>query len=175
MSDENTTEATVEETTEGAPAGEPTEPTTEETTEPKAPEEPGDDLPEGHWARKEMTKLRGESANYRTQLREVQKQLSEAKTPEDVEAVRTELGSRISELEHLVAVSDVARKYDIPDTLLPLLKNVSGDELETAAKALQSHAAPAAPEHLSGGLDPDDGDESFDPYAVAHEARRSRF
>ncbi|QDP44212.1 head scaffolding protein [Streptomyces phage Celia] len=174
MSDTETTETKVDETEETKPEGEVTEETkTEETTEQKPEAKPEDELPE--WARKELTKVRGEAANYRTKLRETEKKFSEAKTPEEFEAARTELSTRIAELEHEVAVAKVARQYEIPDELLPLLSGKPESELEAIAKTLQKYAAPAAPEHLSGGLTPDDGDESFDPAEVARAARRSRY
>jgi hypothetical protein len=171
VSDTETTDTTAAGTTEGTLAGETTEEnTTEETTTEQKPE---DELPE--WARKELTKVRGEAANYRTKLRETEKKFSEAKTPEEFEVARTELSTRIAELEHEVAVSKVARQYDIPDELLPLLSGKPEGELETIAKTLQKYAAPAAPDNLSGGLDPSEGDDSFDPAEVARAARRSRY
>ncbi|USH45844.1 scaffolding protein [Streptomyces phage VieEnRose] len=177
MSDTETTETKVDETEETKPEGEVTEETkAEETTEQKPEGEqtaPEDELPE--WARKELTKVRGEAANYRTKLREVEKKFSEAKTPEEFEAARSELTTKVAELEQALAVANVARKYEIPDELLPLLSGKPESELEGIAKTLQKYAAPAAPEHLSGGLTPDDGDESFDPAEVARAARRSRY
>jgi hypothetical protein len=174
VSDTETTQTTGEETTEETPAGETTEETTtEETTEQKPEAKPEDELPE--WERKELTKVRGEAANYRTKLREAEKSLSEAKTPEEFEAARTELSTRVAELEHEVAVEKVARKYEIPDELLPLLSGKPEGELETIAKTLQKYAAPAAPENLTGGLDPSEGDDTFDPAEVARAARRSRY
>lgn len=157
---------------EGDPAVDPaTDPQTDPKADPKVESEA--ELPE-HW-RKELTKVRGEAANYRTQLREAQKSLSEAKTPEDFEAARTEFDTKLAELEAEVAVANVARKYEIPDELLPLLKGKPVGELEDIAKTLQKYAAPAAPEHLSGGLTPDEDDDTFDPAEVARTARRSRY
>ncbi|MET9861967.1 hypothetical protein ABZY93_22120 [Streptomyces smyrnaeus] len=158
----------------------PEEGTTSETpsTEKEGTEEgetsqssPEDELPE--WARKELTKVRGEAANYRTKLREAEKTLAEAKSPEEFEAARTELAAKIAELEHEVVVSKVARKYELPDELVPLLRGDDEAALDAVAKTLQKYAATPAPESLSGGLTPsDDEDDEMDPRKLARRVRR---
>lgn len=158
----------------------PAEGTTPATTETPSTEEkpaegetpkPEDELPD--WARKELTKVRGEAANYRTKLREAEASLQNAKTPEEFESARTELSKRIAELEHEVVVSKVARKYELPDELVPLLKGSDEAALEAVAKTLQKYAAPAAPESLGGGLTPSDSDDDeMDPRKLARRTRR---
>ncbi|WJN62788.1 head scaffold protein [Streptomyces phage phiScoe2] len=160
--------------TEEKPA-EGTTPETPSTETPKpeseTPPSPEDELPE--WARKELTKVRGEAANYRVKLREAETSLQNAKTPEEFESARTELSKRIAELEHEVVVSKVARKYELPDELVPLLKGNDEAALEAVAKTLQKYAVPAAPESLGGGLTPsDDADDEMDPRKLARRTRR---
>lgn len=138
---------------------------------PKPETKPEDELPE--WARKELTKVRGEAANYRTKLREAETSLQNAKTPEEFEAARSELSSRIAELEHQVVVTAVARKYELPDELVPLLKGDSEEALEAVAKTLSRYALTPAPESLGGGLTPsDDDDDEMDPRKLARRTRR---
>ncbi|AKY03764.1 scaffolding protein [Streptomyces phage Verse] len=151
----------------------PSTPSTEEKpAEGVTPEtKPEDELPE--WARKELTKVRGEAANYRTKLREAETSLQNAKTPEEFEAARSELSSRIAELEREVVVSKVARKYELPDELVPLLKGDNEEALELVAKTLSKYAVTPAPESLGGGLTPsDDADDEMDPRKLARRTRR---
>jgi hypothetical protein len=151
----------------------PESPSTEgtEVTPEGAATKPEDELPE--WARKELTKVRGEAANYRTKLREAETSLQNAKTPEEFEAARSELSSRIAELEHQVVVTAVARKYELPDELVPLLKGDSEEALEAVAKTLSRYALTPAPESLGGGLTPsDDDDDEMDPRKLARRTRR---
>ncbi|AFV51330.1 head scaffolding protein [Streptomyces phage phiCAM] len=148
----------------------PSTPSTEAKPEGEAPK-PEDELPE--WARKELTKVRGEAANYRTKLREAETSLQNAKTPEEFESARTELSQRIAELEREVVVSKVARKYELPDELVPLLKGDSEEALELVAKTLSKYAVTPAPESLGGGLTPsDDNDDEMDPRKLARRTRR---
>ncbi|GAA0967427.1 hypothetical protein [Actinocorallia libanotica] len=162
---------------------ETTEPTTQEaavTTEKVEPGEPEkkepsveDEAPE--WVRKELAKVRGEAANYRTKLREAEAALTNAKTVEEFEAARAELSTRIVELETSLLREKVARKYDLPDELAARLRGADEAELEADAKALQKFVNPAAPESLGGGLTPDDSEGDFDPVKVARAARRRRY
>jgi hypothetical protein len=164
---------TEEKPAEGTTPESPSTPSTEEKpAEGTTPEvKPEDELPE--WARKELTKVRGEAANYRTKLREAEASLQNAKTPEEFEAARSELSTRIAELEHQVVVTAVARKYELPDELIPLLKGDSEEALEAVAKTLSKYAVTPAPESLGGGLTPsDDDDDEMDPRKLARRTRR---
>jgi hypothetical protein len=164
--------------TEEKPAeGSTTEtPSTETSTEQKPEGEqpavkPEDELPE--WARKELTKARGEAANYRVKLREAETSLQNAKTPEEFEAARSELSTRIAELESSLLRSNVARKFELPDELAARLNGATEAELEADAKSLLKFVVPAAPESLGGGLTPsDDGDDEMDPRKLARRTRR---
>jgi len=185
-STESTTDSTesVETVEETAAAADGTTPPEGETpAEGESTEESGEkpspetELPE--WAQGELKKVRGEAANYRTKLREVEKQLSEAKTPEEFESVRTELGTRIAELEHEILRSAVATEHKLPKELAAVLKGSTEEELTEHAKVLAKYAPVTEPdpESLSGGLNPgdgDDGDLPDDPRALALKARGGR-
>ncbi|KOG26814.1 hypothetical protein [Streptomyces viridochromogenes] len=130
-----------------------------------------DELPD--WARKELAKVRGEAAGYRTRLRDAETKLSEAKTPEEVEAALADVKSKNAELERSLLVATVARKYDLPAELAGRLQGGTPEELDTDAKALQALLTPAAPPSLGGGLNPSDEDDGeMDPRKLARRSRR---
>ncbi|KUN08596.1 hypothetical protein AQI95_09590 [Streptomyces yokosukanensis] len=129
------------------------------------------DLPE--WARKELTKVRGEAASYRTRLRDAESKLSEAKSPEEFEAALAEVKAKDAELERSVLVGSVARRFELPDDLASRLRGETPEELESDAKALQMLLAPKAPPSLGGGLNPSDEDDGeMDPRKLARRTRR---
>ena len=166
-----TTEETVETPPEGTtPEGGETETSTETGSTDEKPEEvPADVL------RKELTGARADAANYRTKLRDAEAKLSEAKTVEEFEAATAELKGQIETLERTILLRDVAAKYELPEALAKRLTGSTPEELEADAKELQKLVAPAAPESLAGGLDPEDNDEDFDPVKAVQAARRSRY
>ncbi|MGW0705094.1 hypothetical protein ACWD4G_03800 [Streptomyces sp. NPDC002643] len=131
-----------------------------------------DELPD--WARKELAKVRGEAAGYRTRLRDAETKLSGAKSPEEVEAAIAEVKAKNAELEHSLVVASVARKYDLPEELAGRLRGTTPEELEADAKALQALITPAAPPALGGGLTPsdDEDDGEMDPRKLARRTRR---
>ncbi|MYT31741.1 MULTISPECIES: hypothetical protein [unclassified Streptomyces] len=140
------------------------------SSEPQAGASEGD-LPE--WARKELTKVRGEAASYRTRLRDAEAKLSEAKSPEEFEAALNELQAKNAELEHSLTASSVARKHNLPDELAARLRGSTVEELEADARALAVLLAPKTPESLGGGLSPsDDDDGEMDPRKLARRFRR---
>jgi hypothetical protein len=126
------------------------------------------------WARKELAKVRGEAAGYRTRLRDAETKLSEAKTPEEVEAALADVKAKNAELERSLVVASVARKYDLPEELAGRLRGATPEELEADAKALQALVTPAAPPALGGGLTPsdDEDDGEMDPRKLARRSRR---
>ena len=166
-------EKTAPEVTEEKPAEAPPE-TPEGAHEEKPEPQDGEDaLPE--WARKELTKVRGEAANYRTKLREAEQKLSEAKTPEEVNAAISELREQNEKLERSILVNTVATKYELTPLLASRLVGSTEAELEADAKLLAAAlpAAPLAPPKLAGGLDPsDDSDTESDPRKLARRSRR---
>jgi len=162
-------------TPEASPEGEqkPTEDTTPATGE-ATPAPVGtaeDELPE--WARKELSKVRAEAANYRTRLRDAEAKLTDAKSPEEFEAALTEVKAQNAALERSILLANVARKFELPDALAARLTGDTVDELEADAKGLQALLGPKAPESLSGGLDPSDSDDGeLDPRKLARRTRR---
>ncbi|MEU4155702.1 hypothetical protein [Actinoplanes sp. NPDC026670] len=160
--------AEVETTTE--PAGESTESQKDEETREK---DELDELPE--WARKRLTKANTEAGKYRTQLREVEQKLAQAKSPEEYEAATKALREANAKLERDLLVERVARKAKLPEELAELLQGSTEEELQAHAKKLSKFApADDEPGELRGGLDPNDEDD-FDPVKVAHAARRTRY
>lgn len=125
------------------------------------------------WARKELAKVRGEAAGYRTRLRDAETKLSGAKSPEDFEAALADVKAKNAELEHSLVVATVARKFDLPEALAGRLRGTTPEELEADAKALQSLITPVTPPALGGGLDPSDEDDGeMDPRKLARRTRR---
>lgn len=135
-----------------------------------------DELPD--WARKELTKVRGEAANWRTQLRDAQAALNAATTPEEFAAATTALQDKVDSLESSIARGNVARKYGLPDALAARLNGATEEELEAdaqALKALMPTAVTSTPESLSGGLDPSidpDPDSDLNPGELARKYRK---
>ncbi|WP_405665419.1 hypothetical protein [Streptomyces sp. NBC_00055] len=165
-----TTESTAEETVETPPEGDKPEGAETESTEEKPTEEsvPADVL------RKKLTDANAEAANYRTKLRETEAKLSSAKTVEEFESATADLKGQIEALERTILLNNVATKYELPAALAKRLTGATPEELEADAKELQKLIAPAAPESLTGGLDPEDDTDDFDPVKAAQAARRSR-
>jgi exonuclease VII small subunit len=157
---------TTEETVETPPEG--TTPEGEQTTESTEESVPSDVL------RKKLTDANAEAANYRTKLRETEAKLSSAKTVEEFEAATAELKGQVETLERQILLNNVAAKYELPTALAKRLTGTTEAELEADAKELQKLVAPAVPESLGGGLDPDDGDD-FDPVKAARAARKRSY
>lgn len=145
----------------------------EETETPEPEKAPEDELPE--WARKELTSVRGEAANYRTKLREAEAKLSEAKTPEDFEAAVSELRETNAKLEREILVTKAATKHNLPEALAARLTGNTPEEIEADAKALaELVSVPRVPDSLEGGLDPNsDDDGEMDPRKLAARFRRT--
>lgn len=142
----------------------------------------GDDPDDG--ADKELTpaeykaalkRVRAEAAGYRTRLRDAESKLSEAKTPEELEAALTEVKNQNAALELSVARSEVARKHGLPDDLAAALQGADKDALEAHAKVLAKYVPQADPEHLGGGLDPNEGEDGGDVRSAVQGALRRRY
>lgn len=167
----STEETPTEETVETPPEGDQPEGDETESTEEKPSEEsvPADVL------RKKLTDANAEAANYRTKLRETEAKLSSAKTVEEFEAATAELRGQVDALERSLLLNTVAAKYELPAALAKRLTGATPEELEADAKELQKLVAPSQPESLSGGLDPEEDADDFDPVKAAQEARRARY
>lgn len=167
--DTPSTETTTDETVETPPEGTGPKGETESTEEKPAEEGVPPEV-----LRKKLTDANAEAANYRTKLREAEARLSKAKTVEEYEAATAELRGQVETLERQILLSSVAAKYELPAPLAKRLSGATEAELEADAKELQKLIAPPAPESLSGGLSPDDG-EDFDPVKAARAARKRRY
>lgn len=133
-----------------------------------------------YW-RGELTRARSEAGNYRTQLREAQSALKEAKTPEEFAAATAELNDKINKLERQNLVNEVGHAAELPAELISVLQGNTKEELEAHAKTLSALLAPAAQKATvparppRGGLKPDDdptADET-DPAKLAMAVVRS--
>jgi hypothetical protein len=163
----STEEKPTEETPQTPPEGETPKGDEAGSTE----EKPTEETVPAEVLRKKLTDANAEAANYRTKLRETEAKLSSAKTVEEFEAATSELRGQIEALERQILLKDVAAKYELPAALAKRLSGSTPEELEADAKELQKLVAPSAPESLSGGLNPDDG-EDFDPVKAARAARK---
>ncbi|MEU9605452.1 hypothetical protein [Streptomyces sp. NPDC048057] len=165
----STEETPAEETVVTPPEGET--PTGDEgSTE----EKPAEETVPPEVLRKKLTDANAEAANYRTKLRETEAKLSKAKTLDEFEAATSELRGQIEALERQILIGNVAAKYELPAPLAKRLTGTTEVELEADAKELQKLIVPSAPESLSGGLTPDNG-EDFDPVKAARAARKRRY
>lgn len=105
----------------------------------------------------EVTRVRAEAANYRTRLRVTEDKLKNAKTPEEVEAIKTELAAASTKDTRDLLVENVALNAKLPKELWTRLQGDTREELETDAKSLAKFAlADAGPDadDLRGGLTP---------------------
>jgi len=126
--------------------------------------------------REKLTRANAEAAKYRTQLRETQEKLKNAKTIEEFNAAVEELTKRNAELEQSLLRNEVARTYKLPNELAEVLKGATKEELEAHAKKLQKFAViPEESGELRGGLDPSDNEGDFDPVKEARKARAYRY
>lgn len=130
-------------------------------------EEGGDELPE--WARKKMSKANAEAANYRTQLREAQSKLENAKTLEEVDAIINEMKSEREKSERALLVENIALKYKLPEKIAKRLQGATREEIEADAKELAEFAELDAEDlPLEGGLSPRNRDtDPSDPRSLA--------
>lgn len=125
-----------------------------------------------------LTKTRKSEAKYRTRLRDLEAKFENAKTPEEVESVIEEIRTANATETRDLLVENVALKHGLPDDLTEALKAFNAstrEELDAHAKVLAKYA-PRNEEDpdLSGGLDPSDNPEDFDPKKTAQQMRRQR-
>lgn len=179
--DENENEQTEDQESEGTE-----ETTEEETSEEDNSDDDGEDQGEDEeskldldGAKKALTKVRKEAASARTKLRDLEAKLADAKTPEQVEELVSELKAANAAEAHALVVENVALKYKLPDDLAAALKGESREELEVHAKVLSKYVPSTGDGNdpdLGGGLDPTgDADGAFDPQKAAQAARANRW
>ncbi|MEU6056978.1 hypothetical protein [Streptomyces sp. NPDC047097] len=153
---------------EAPPAEEPSRPEGEERSTDTEPV-PAEVL------RKELVEARGEAANYRVRLREVEARFTGAKTAAEFEAAVTELRTQNEALERQILRGTVAAKYELPTVLAKRLTGETPEELEADAKELQKLLGSPAPVSLGGGLTPPEPGDGFDPVKAARAARRRSY
>jgi hypothetical protein len=133
-----------------------------------------------------LKKTRKSEAGYRTRLRELEKVLENAKTPEEFEAAITELKTTNATEARSLMVENVVLHAKLPAELATTLTATltklaeagsTREELEAHAKALAKFAPTeeSDPENLEGGLIPRGSDGSFDPKAIALANRKRRY
>lgn len=160
------------------PSGEPKDPnenSNEDPNEDPSEDPSDDDGPTREELLSERKKLRAEAANFRTKLREREKQLKEAKSLDEVEALVAEMtAEREAESRNLIR-ENVALKFNLPSDLADALKGDSREELEAHAKVLSKYApAPSSGGTPRGGLDPQDDSDEQDLEAAVAAARKAR-
>lgn len=161
----------------------------EETTPPATPETPSDETPKPDEkpdekptmtldeALAEVTKTRGEAANYRTRARAAEDALKNAKSMDEVNEIVAAMTSDRVVSERALIAENVALKAGLPEALAARLQGTTREEMEADAKALAAliPAPEETPVRLKGGLTPDEsGTETSDPGELArkHAPRR---
>lgn len=121
-----------------------------------------------------LSKLRNEAAGWRTQVRDLQKQLEAAVKPEDVERIKTELGDQLAAKDRALVIE----RHKLPAELAALIpeKGKTADEMEALAKGLAKYVVPGDDDaDLDGGLAPGKGGgEATDPASLAKRVRGAR-
>lgn len=172
---ESTEESKVEKTEESKEAGaedgsKETESTEESKEESKESKESEDELPA--WARDQLTKARGEAANYRVRTREAEEKLKNAKTLEEVDEIVSQMTKDREESEHALLVENVALKFKLPEKAHKRLSGKTREELEADAKELAELFSVDDEDdevELEGGLNPrnKDTDANLSPRELA--------
>lgn len=143
--------------------------TTEETTADTGTADQGTG-DETESLRSALKKAREEAAKYRVSAREARESLEKATSPEDFEAVRTQLAQRESEL----AQARLAAKYNLPAAFANKITGDTDEAREADAKAMAEALHPRGTEVGKGGLNPGAKAPVTDPAALAAQVRRSR-
>lgn len=170
------TDTTEKQETETETSEETSEETTgTETTE--ETEESGKDTLDLDGAKAALAKVRKSEAAMRVRLREAETKLADAKTPEEVEALRKEIAETNATEAQALVVENVALKFGLPDDLAAALKGSTREELEAHAKVLAKYApsTEVVDPELNGGLDPTgEPDGTYDPQKRAQQLRAER-
>lgn len=124
-----------------------------------------------------LSKVRKSEAAMRTRLREIEAKLSEAKTADEVAALTQQIKDENAAEQHKLLVENVALKHRLPEDLAATLTGATREELEAHASVLAKYVPkePTVDPDLTGGLQPDQGGDTFDPVAAARKARQRRY
>lgn len=125
-------------------------------------------------AEAEIKRLRAESAGYRTQKRDLEKQLESARSQEDIDAAIAEWQQKTARLEreNLILVHGAK----LPDTLRKYVQGDTEDEIKASVEELLATVAPEAPtppSRVGGGLNPGEDAPVTDPAKLAAQVRSS--
>lgn len=123
-----------------------------------------------------LKQTRTEAKNYRLRLRELEAQITELKTPEQVNALVSELKADREASERSLLIENVALKFKLPEALAKRLQGTTREEMEADAKTLATLIPPVGDEEeLDGGLNPGQTDNlPADPGALARRVNRGR-
>jgi hypothetical protein len=140
----------------------------------KAAADAEDALPE--WASKELKAVRGEAAGYRVKLRDAIEKLEGTKTVEEFEAAVGELREENDKLQRQQMIDAIARDAELPKELAEVLQGATEEELKAHAEKLKKFAPAKKKKQIvpEGGLDPDEGNDSFDAEAIIRAERAKR-
>ena len=126
---------------------------TTQTTDPYA------GLPaEFSWLKNDLESTRREAASRRVEVRKLEEQLREAKTPEDIAKAVADSAKRSAELETELARERAARKHKLDDEVVEFLTGATAEQIEAQAAKLAAlskrEAASVTKQTPRGGLTP---------------------
>lgn len=102
----------------------------------------GDELPD--WARKQITKANNEAASYRTQVRDLEAQMKDAKTDAEIEAILKPLNDKLDESETRTREMErelVIYKHGLDEDLAEFITGDNPESWEEQAKKLAERFA----------------------------------
>ena len=155
--------------------------TPEATASPDTPVNPYDGLPEDFkWMVKELETTRREAAAARVSARETAEKFKDAKTPEEVEALRNEMAAQVAAIERKATLVEAVHKHNVPENLVEFITGNTPEEIEAQAVKLASVAASAVTPTVitklppAGGTTPAGDQAELDGRALykKHKARK---
>ena len=110
------------------------------------------------WVKSDLESTRREAASRRVEVRKLEEQLKDAKTPEDVTKAVEEAAKRSTELEAELARERAARKHKLDDEFLEFLTGATPEQIESQAAKLAALApkVTAPKPNPRGGVTPAD-------------------
>ena len=129
------------------------------TTTTDATKDPFAGLPEEFaWVKSDLESTRREAASRRVEVRKLEEQLKDAKTPEDVTKAVEEAAKRSTQLEAELARERAARKHKLDDEFLEFLTGATPEQIESQAAKLAALApkVTAPKPNPRGGVNPAD-------------------
>ena len=110
------------------------------------------------WVKSDLESTRREAASRRVEVRKLEEQLKDAKTPEDVTKAVEEAAKRSTELEAELARERAARKHKLDDEFLEFLTGATPEQIESQAAKLAALAPKTVvtKSNPRGGVTPSD-------------------